>query len=254
MELTMAGQRDATPWEKPQAVGPDGLLGRGNFDQLGIVRRKPSRPDAPASLSKSCTDKLALKQCTSLLSGLVSLLVHPKNVYLSSLVLPHSQYVEGAVHRAFSAKGRMEPLVRQESLKWTGSGYKFTPFTVRTTSKEFTFSKRAGGGEHGTVSSNLSAVYTPRRQEVLINGMLQGRKAVDPRGASCVSRRVMWASVLELAVRLGIPALVAALEKATYAEVKAAERLGGRELVKSLARDEALQGWRRNDGDDDWSL
>ena len=46
MELTMDAQEDATPWPVPDPV-PDNisdaatLHGRGNFSQLGTVRRKP---------------------------------------------------------------------------------------------------------------------------------------------------------------------------------------------------------------------
>jgi tRNA-specific adenosine deaminase 1 len=43
MELIMENQIDATPWsESSRASVNDGeLMGRGHFDQLGIVRRKP---------------------------------------------------------------------------------------------------------------------------------------------------------------------------------------------------------------------
>ena len=75
MELTMALQEDATPWvSAPPTLSstadhePSALRGRSNFSLLGIVRAKPSRPDAPPTLSKSCTDKLVVKQATSLLS------------------------------------------------------------------------------------------------------------------------------------------------------------------------------------------
>ena len=105
MELTMSSQPDATPWTTQPAA--DEMLGRGNFDRLGVVRRKPARPDAPLTLSKSCSDKLALKQCTGLLSGMASLLLWPGDVYLQSVVLPEAEYVEQAVRRAFGADGRM---------------------------------------------------------------------------------------------------------------------------------------------------
>jgi tRNA-specific adenosine deaminase 1 len=37
MELVMRAQEDATPWEKP----PEDMPGRGDFSQLGVVRRQP---------------------------------------------------------------------------------------------------------------------------------------------------------------------------------------------------------------------
>ena len=49
------------------------------------------------------------------------------------------------------------------------------------------------------VPSNLAAVHTANASEILINGVLQGRPQLDPRGASCVSRRKMWYSAIEIA-------------------------------------------------------
>ncbi|EME49525.1 hypothetical protein DOTSEDRAFT_58742 [Dothistroma septosporum NZE10] len=253
MELTMAEQDDATPWVKQPAISPETgemeMLGRGNFDRLGIVRRKPARPDAPLSWSKSCTDKMALKQCTGLLSGLTSLLIHPKNVYLLTLVLPESQCVPHAVERAFGANGRMAPMVGKQ---WSSHGYAFKPFEVHTTSREFAYSRR------GTTSlptpSNLSCLYTHNRQEVLINGALQGRKQFDPRGASSTSRRTMWKSVLDVAILAGLPALERVLRKRCYADVKKSDELQSREMVKRNTKDQALKGWKQNTGDDGWDL
>ena len=114
MELTMAAQDDASPWPTPDyapasAASSDATLpGRAYFSQLGIVRRKPARGDAPPTLSKSCSDKIALKQSTSLLSSLAALLVDPKGAYIDTLVLPLSQYSSTACERAFAASGRME--------------------------------------------------------------------------------------------------------------------------------------------------
>jgi len=191
MELTMASQQDATPWAIPdkniattsassrasvssqqqQRQQPPDLKealllpGRAYFSQLGIVRRKPSRGDAPPTLSKSCSDKLSLHQCTSLFSSLTSLLVAPDHAYISTLVLPRSQYSAPGCRRAFSDGGQYEQNEiqheiynehedwqgnpsqepRMASLKqiggW-GGGYKFHPFTVKTTDLEFAFSRR----------------------------------------------------------------------------------------------------------------
>jgi tRNA-specific adenosine deaminase 1 len=119
MELIMAAQDDDSPWEAPATMlGTAGLAassnttlpGRAYFSQLGIVRRKPARSDAPLTLSKSCSDKLSLKQCTSLLNAVTCLLINPKNAYLSVFVLPRSQVNEEATRRAFSEHGRMKLL------------------------------------------------------------------------------------------------------------------------------------------------
>src|SRR6187402_1945264 len=118
MELTMAAQEDATPWDLPPSTNTSShtpssptnttvLHGRGYFSALGSVRRKPSRPDAPPTLSKSCSDKISLKQSTSLLSSISSLLISPDNIYIHSLILPSSQYSAVACTRAFSDSGRL---------------------------------------------------------------------------------------------------------------------------------------------------
>jgi tRNA-specific adenosine deaminase 1 len=249
MELTMASQPSSSAWtHAAPSADPDAMLGRGHFDQLGIVRRKPSRPDAPATLSKSCSDKLAMMQVTGLLSGLTAALIRPENVYLSSLVSPEQEIVPEAVERAFGSTGRMNDMVGMEDR----GGYAFKPFEVRSTSRSFAFTKPTGDG-YGAVGSNLSALCTPRRQEVLINGVLQGRKQCDVRGASCVSRRAMWRLALGVAMAAGMPELVDMLRKRTYGETKRA--LGKeREEVKERAKGVALNGWRRNEGDDGWTL
>ena len=251
MELTMAEQEDATPWS--QALPTDGgMLGRGHFDQLGIVRRKPARPDAPPTLSKSCSDKLAMKQCTSLLSTLTSTLVHPGNVYIKTLILPESRHVRKATERAFSAKGRMAAVAGPNvQAQWQKTGYAFKPFEVKTTSKEFSFSKRSAPM---AVPSNLSALHTPRTQEILINGVLQGRKQHDPRGASCASRRSMWRAVLDVAILAGIPALTQLLTAESYGHLKSTGRLASRHAVKQNVRNVALVGWKQNVADETFRL
>lgn len=253
MELTMSEQTDATPWKKQQYVGVDGLLGRGNFDQLGVVRRKPSRPDAPQCLSKSCSDKLALKQCTGLLSAVLALLIHPRNVYLSTLVLPEKQVFCTAMERSFGRTGRMKLLAENEIQEsWQRYGYSFTPFEVQTTTATFAFSKPPKNDL--AVSSNLSAVYTPQNQEVLINGVLQGRKLLDARGASCVSRRRMWQAVRDVIASAEVAHATKASEAQTYAELKQSPLLKGREIVKRDVRTLSLKGWKSNQGDESWVI
>lgn len=260
MELTMAAQVDAVPWPLPEKhenpaddPQPEGrrLHGRGYFSELGIVRRKPARPDAPQTLSKSCSDKLAQKQCTSLLSSLTAILIQPSNAYLSRLVLPESQHIPAATTRAFTPDGRMGRVVHEDGgPKARGGGYAFRPFQIRTTDLEFEFSRRSLKPEKTTIPSNLTAVYTPKFQETLINGVLQGRKQFDPRGASRLARRSMWGAVLDVVRLLSLPALVQAVEKRRYAEVKEDDLLRERNAVKQQVRRRALEGWVRNQVDD----
>ena len=274
MELTMAAQEDATPWtsEAPtiQTTTPSSpsaeatnensvsaLRGRSNFSHLGVVRAKPSRPDAPPTLSKSCTDKLALKQATSLLSSTASLLICPKKAYLATLVLPASQHIPQACDRAFSPSGRLESLFSSGNEPW-GGGYGFQPFTVHSTSREFAWSRRALAPGDKAMPSNLSAVWTPHWQETLIGGVLQGRKQLDPRGASRISRRGMWIQGVRLAAMVGGFASTMGSETLlskdqTYRHVKDSSLLKERKRLKKDMQS-VLKGWIRNTGDDNWSL
>ncbi|CZT08102.1 hypothetical protein WAI453_002260 [Rhynchosporium graminicola] len=260
MELTMAAQDDATPWAVPSANDTErnlselGVLhGRGYFSALGLVRRKPSRPDAPPSLSKSCSDKIALKQSTSLLSSVTSLLISPQNVYLDSLVLPSSQYSPVACARAFSDSGRLSLL---KGKQWDG-GYSFVPFRVLTTDKDFEFSRRQLLAlSEKIVPSNIATSWTPNSAETLIGGSLQGRKQFSLKGASRVCRRRSWRLALEIAkvVSLHIPRIEKTLAVDSYASVKRSPLLDGRGIVKADVRASALKNWIRNEGGDNWGV
>lgn len=262
MELTISAQQDASPWESPLPphLMPKGtsestpelaLLGRACFDQLGVVRRKPARADAPPSLSKSCSDKLALKQCTSLLGSPAALLVSPTGVYLSSLVLPESQFSAAACARCFSARGRLAPL-RAAEAEWE-DGYGFRPFVVRTTGLEFEYSRRGRGHGEGLryAASNLAMAWSCNGlTENLIGGVLQGRKQSDARAGSAVSRGKLWALVQEVVRQVEPDRIPPAL--GTYGALKKSPGLAMRSKVKEDVRKEALKGWVRNTGDEDF--
>ncbi|KAL2127953.1 hypothetical protein VTI74DRAFT_9930 [Chaetomium olivicolor] len=252
------------------------LLGRGYFSHLGIVRRKPARGDAPPTSSKSCSDKLALKQCTSLLCSLTSLFVAPERVYLTSLILPESQFSEAACRRCFSAgtpaggsteddgewqartEGRMAPV---RGKVWEGTGYAFNPFRVETTEREFEFSRRGiqasiGKSNIKMIASNLAVAWTKdgEVEEGLIGGVLQGRKAFDLKGASLTSRMKMWAAAVEIGAALGAEGISEELAKGSYDGVKDGVFSVGRRRVKEEVRQGALKGWLRNTGDGGFSL
>jgi tRNA-specific adenosine deaminase 1 len=270
MELTIAAQEDDTPWAlplQPSETEPESgsslatnvpLQGRAYFSHLGIVRRKPSRPDAPPTLSKSCSDKLSQKQVLSLLSSPLTLLISPENAYLSSLILPSSQYSPAACSRAFSPDGRMASLKPQT---WE-SGYSFHPFEILTTEKEFRYSRRRTGAGSGLevgkevkfVPSNIATAWTPFGEETLIGGVLQGRKQFDPKGACMLSKKRMWKLAMEAAAVVGVPTVSGALSHDTYEELKESELLEGRRKVKREVRETALKGWVRNLGGEKFGL
>ena len=250
----MAAQDDASPWPTPAGSGDGGPLpGRGYFSRLGIVRRKPARGDAPPTLSKSCSDKLALAQCTSLLSSLTCLLVEPSGAYVDTLVLAESQHSGAACRRAFSAAGRMQHVA---AASWPG-GYAFRPFAVETTAVEFAFSRAAVQARvERTAPSNLAAAWSLSGfEETILGGVVQGRRPFDPRGASRMSRRRMWTVARELAGRLPDSGRVSrCLGVDSYQEIKDGASLAARRAVKAEARLVALAGWVANDGDSGFAL
>lgn len=146
----MATQEDATPWEVTRPTDPSAaaqnspqyesheimLDGRAHFSLLGVVRRKPARMDAEATRSKSCSDKLALRQVSSLLSCETSLLVAPtENAYLAGLVLPEDEISRVACDRAFGRHGRMTALTgrswpAERGREHRAAEYRFRPFEV----------------------------------------------------------------------------------------------------------------------------
>ncbi|CAG8044826.1 unnamed protein product [Penicillium olsonii] len=147
MELCMAAQEDATPWEVPEQRSSTSqeidetppeerfLDGRAHFSILGVVRRKPSRTDAESTRSKSCSDKLALRQVSSLLSCETSRLVAPtKNAYIAGLILPEEEISQIACDRSFGENGRMQSLTGrswpQTSNHQPEVGYRFHPFQI----------------------------------------------------------------------------------------------------------------------------
>ncbi|KAJ5973677.1 hypothetical protein N7481_010887 [Penicillium waksmanii] len=151
MELCMASQEDATPWEvmqekasNPEESEGEMLDGRAHFSLLGVVRRKPARMDAESTRSKSCSDKLALRQVSSLLSCETSRLVAPtESAYLAGLILPEDEISQSGCERSFGESGRMKALAGRS---WAGSssttpggdtaGYRFRPFQVLSVSAE----------------------------------------------------------------------------------------------------------------------
>ncbi|KAI4098220.1 MAG: hypothetical protein L6R37_006619 [Teloschistes peruensis] len=250
MELVIEAQVDPKPWSMYDSIErtPQLLRGRGGFAELGIVRRKPARADAPQTLSKSCSDKLALKQCTSLLSGCTSLFVNPKNAYLKSLVVPKAQYSAKGCDRSFGPSGRMKPVADRH---WP-AGYAFRPLDVRTTDLEFAHSRRSKPTPSTELrTSSISAVFNPHIQEALILGRLQGRQKLDPKGASAICSKRMWKTVLQVFAAMGMPQLLQTVsEPMNVRKLKESVLFADRQRVKDEVRAKALKGWARNDDDD----
>jgi len=95
--------------------------------------------------------------------------------------------------------GRLAALSDVAISQWQ-MDYAYRPFQVQVTCKKFRFSRES---IHGTFKpSNKSAVWSPYFQEVLINGIVQGRKQTHSAAPSRLSRRRMWEAVCRVIVDL----------------------------------------------------
>ena len=152
-----------------------------------------------------------------------------------------------ACERAFNASGRLQKVAQSS---WPG-GYSFRPFEVRTTSRKFSYSRRASGGPEALPkASNKTVLWTPNIRQVVISGVLQGRKQGDVRGASAVSRLGMWKTTAAVASSLAMARLEPVVSAPTYVELKASGLLENRRRVKRDVVDRALEGWIPNVADD----
>ncbi|EXJ73077.1 uncharacterized protein A1O5_04226 [Cladophialophora psammophila CBS 110553] len=278
MEILMDSfpSSDATPW--PVDSNTTTLLqGRGYFSQLGYVRRKPARADADPSDSKSCTDKLAVKQFTSILSFPADLLIEKTpNAYIKSIVVYADQYNPVGYQRAFGPEGRLS------ALKATGLFFTIEPLPADF--PRFAFERRlqtsVNSKQSKAKTSNVAALWvqgtgtkSPDVVEVLINGVKQGYKQWDERSAkaSVVSRRELWAfglKIVNLLERLDIAnnptdipgrgyiswlgMLQRGLSASTYEEAESSNlRKSYKERKMRVTR--VLDNWPKNAGDSYWS-
>lgn len=100
---------DKEPWKediansrKRQKLNSDVAVvrGRTNFDKKGIVRTKPGRSDSVITLSKSCSDKLCMKQLIGITNAITSFLF-PDGIHIDYLVLPKEKFKEDDINRCF---------------------------------------------------------------------------------------------------------------------------------------------------------
>lgn len=114
------------------------IRGRAHFTRLGFVRTKPGRSDSLVSLSKSCSDKLTIKQYLGTLNSITSLFINPSRSYLKWLILPKDKYYacEMSIKACFQDRFKLQP-------NSTESEYKLNYFEILPTYKNFTFAKHS---------------------------------------------------------------------------------------------------------------
>ena len=140
----------------------------------------------------------------------------------------------------------MAPLTHQT---WP-QGYAYHPFHVNPTSLSFAYSRHnnntipSSNSKHTirTKSCNISTVWTANNlQETLINGVLQGRKQTEPKGASALSKRKMWTLFQDVNRIVGGGTNVPT--DLPYERVKEGDALAVRRRVKEETKRVALKGW-----------
>lgn len=94
------------------------VRGRNFYSQLGIVRTKPGRRDSIETLSKSCSDKLCIKQKLGLNNCITRQFLDP--IYLDYLFLHTSKYNKLDFDRCFGRLGK--PM---QVLTYSEDNYKF---------------------------------------------------------------------------------------------------------------------------------
>ncbi|KAL9114912.1 MAG: hypothetical protein Q9227_001155 [Pyrenula ochraceoflavens] len=250
---------DAQPWTNPTS----NLQGRGYFSDLGVVRRKPARGDAEQTLSKSCSDKLAVRQVTGLWNTIVSIFVEP--AWLTSLVLPTEEGIVEGCRRAFGVTGRLKNL----SMAPLPRRFTYQPFKIDLLPREFKRFEFSRNEDNVRKAGNVSAVwfaglngYGIGMSETIINGVKEGhaQHSVDQRKGSVLCRKRFWERAQKATELRGLSEpngiekeTFAMLKSCTYASLKGhpinADR---REAKASIVG--VLGPWRKNSGDDGWCL
>ncbi|KAM9925398.1 hypothetical protein OXX59_003889 [Metschnikowia pulcherrima] len=164
-----------TAWEEPAQKRQKVIRGRANFGHLGTVRTKPGRADSKLSLSKSCSDKLCLKQYTGILNCITSLRIEP--IFLDFLVLDESKHVDADFGRCFHERMSQKPERPLQALTYRHSNFSFSKHPERTPSPV-----------------SLAYIAISNTAHVINNGVKNGANAKKPRanGASPLSRRSLW--------------------------------------------------------------
>jgi tRNA-specific adenosine deaminase 1 len=268
MEVLMAEKEgDIEPWNK-ELDGTDVLQGRGYFSALGHVRRKPSRRDAEATMSKSCTDKLTLKQVTSILCFPTSLIIaSTKNAYLSGLIVPPTRYSEEGFRRAFGPYGRLASMPTWQ----LPACLQFHPFETEVLPSDFEpfpFAK-IDEAQQSMKAGNVSALFLRNLHEpgtvineTILGGVKQGHRpfANDPKKPSVVCRLRLWELVRSIINSIQEderipdkvkPELLRTRAATTYFALKGSNFNAHRRAAKEIVT-QTLGKWPKNLGDDAW--
>jgi tRNA-specific adenosine deaminase 1 len=170
-------------------------------------------------------------------------LIAPNNAYIRRLIIPRGRISSIACERAFSAKGRLSGVAE---MKFDG-GYSFQPFEVCPTDKVFQFSRFNIEEGITPVPNNVSSMWTPNTKEILINGLIQGKKLGNRGATSVLCKRQMFEKLHGIAATLRTSGVDLDIGH-DYEAFKNSTMLASRQRVKDVVRQTSLQGWVRNPG------
>lgn len=280
MELLMAASeaagKDVSPWPTAAAHGDASIiernalpLGRGCFSDLGALRRKPARADAEISMSKSCTDKLMLKQFTGLLGFPLDLFVQRSSAtFLKRFIVYNDQYSEEGYARAFGSDGRLK-----DALAGGGGlclpAELFEVYVLPSDFRRFEYEKQRGvhGVDRKSKVSNISALWVAGREsqqsdavvEVLVNGVKQGFKQLDEKerkgSVTCRRNMIQKAAQLQMLVHMrgmAAPNLGNGL-LCGYSKLKSSSSCEHRYKLKQLVL-ASLGGWPKEYPKDEFEI
>lgn len=167
------------------------LRGRFNYNKKGYVRTKPGRMDSKITLSKSCSDKLAIRQVTSLLNCMTwSLMDEP--IYLEYLLIPNIVKKEQtALNRCFN-------------MRLKKSIYPIHHLQFISCEEKFTGDKQSEGDKPSSLSSiKLFFDEYDTLEQAILNGVKNGfytnsKKPLRKNCESKVSRYSQWLSYIYL--------------------------------------------------------
>lgn len=150
-------------------TGDGAVRGRKGYETYGAIRTKPGRADSQASVSFSCSDKIALWNALGLQGGLLSNLFAP--MHLDHIVVGGVEPPEGTDAATYG------PSIGREAERalFGRLDSKHRP-QVHLTNEDFEFSKSAVEGEGKNIATSpicLSAVPALGKNEVLVDGCVQ---------------------------------------------------------------------------------
>ncbi|CAN6675043.1 tRNA-specific adenosine deaminase 1 [Trichomonascus vanleenenianus] len=239
MGLTSSGFDEANDtWTREiDAIGHENgqhavIRGRDHFFHVGVVRTKPGRRDSPVTFSKSCSDKLAIKQFSSLLLGATEVLISATNFFISTLTIPESKYLEKDTTRAFRTRFSCD-----NSLLKSNQSY----FDVTATSLEFAHARKP---EHSPCPSSIIYINSKlssgnKIHEVVLNGVKMGAKPFTGKGQSILSRHSLWFTAI--ALHAGHSAKRQKIDTSSYIEWKKRHSAKRQEIKQQLYK--VLGNW-----------